>query len=79
MLNIKVLGTGCGNCLQTQQLIQQVADEMAVEVQINKETDLAMIMKYGALSTPGVVIDERLLHAGGIPSITQIREWLGRS
>lgn len=76
MSTIKVLGSGCSNCVQTAKLFEQVAAELGLEPTIEKETDLATIMKYGALSTPGVVIDEVLVHAGGVPSVGQVREWL---
>ena len=76
MTLIKVLGPGCSNCTQTAALIGKVADELGLELGIEKIDDLATIMGYGALSTPGVVIDEKLVHAGGVPSADQIRQWL---
>ncbi|WP_145200181.1 thioredoxin family protein [Planctomycetes bacterium Poly30] len=76
MTHIKILGTGCSNCAKTADLIRKVAAELGVEPVIEKETDLAKIMAYGALSTPGVVIDEKLVHAGGVPAAKEIREWL---
>ena len=76
MTLIKVLGPGCPNCAQTARRIEGVAKVLGVELQIEKEPDLATIMGYGALSTPGVVIDEKLVHTGGIPSVAQIRDWL---
>ena len=79
MTVIKVLGPGCSNCVQTAKLITKVAEELGVDVEIEKEADLAAIMGYGALSTPGVVIDEKLVHTGGVPSATQVREWLSKA
>ena len=76
MTVIKVLGPGCSNCKQTADLISKIAAELGVEVEVEKEADLAAIMGYGALSTPGVVIDEKLMHTGGVPSAAQIRSWL---
>ena len=76
MTAIKVLGPGCSNCVQTAKMIRKIAEELGVEVDVEKEADLAAIMGYGALSTPGVVIDEKLVHTGGIPSVAQIRAWL---
>ncbi|QDU65212.1 thioredoxin family protein [Engelhardtia mirabilis] len=76
MTVIKVLGPGCKNCVQTAKLINQAAQELGLEVEVQKETDIATIMAFGALSTPGVVIDDKLVHAGGVPTLAQIRGWL---
>ena len=66
-MEIKVLGTGCANCKSTINLIDAAAKEKGVEVTLTKVEDLQDIMTYGVMSTPGVVIDEKVVHAGGIP------------
>ncbi len=76
MQTIKVLGSGCANCENTAKLIQQIADDMQIEVTIEKVEDIAQIMAYGVISTPGVVIDEKVVHAGGIPDKDSIKGWL---
>lgn len=76
MLNIKVLGTGCANCNTTVKLIEDIARAKGVEVQIEKVEDIAEIMKYGVMSTPGVVLDGKVVHAGGVPSKDKIEAWL---
>ena len=68
MLHVKVLGTGCANCKNTIALVQAVAGEKGVAVEVEKVEELRDIMAYGILSTPGVVIDGRVVHAGGVPS-----------
>ncbi|HED65045.1 MAG TPA: thioredoxin family protein [Planctomycetes bacterium] len=73
---IRILGPGCANCAKTANLIAEVARELGVDATIEKETDVATIMKYGAMSTPGVVIDEELVHAGGVPTVEEVRSWL---
>jgi small redox-active disulfide protein 2 len=78
MTIIKVLGPGCRNCVQTAELVQKLVDEIGVQAKVEKVTDLATIMGYGVMSTPGVVIDEKLVHAGGIPTVSQVRDWLER-
>lgn len=75
-MNIKVLGTGCANCKTTAALIEQVAKDMGADVAVEKEEDLAQIMAYGVMSTPGVVIDEKVVHAGGVPDKETIKSWL---
>jgi len=76
MKTIKVLGSGCKNCETTAKLIQLAAEQAGVEIQLEKVTDMAEIMSYGVMSTPGVVIDGKVVHAGGLPGPDQIREWL---
>ncbi len=76
MKEIKVLGSGCANCQTTAKLIEDVAKELGVEVNIEKVEDIAQIMSYGVMSTPGVVIDGQVVHAGGVPSRDQIADWL---
>lgn len=75
-MDIKVLGTGCANCRNTIALIEQVAREKGVPVTLGKVEDLRQIMGYGVMSTPGVVIDGRVVHAGGVPSRGQVEQWL---
>lgn len=76
MKNIKVLGSGCKNCETTANLIKIAAEQAGVEINLEKVTDMAEIMSYGVMSTPGVVVDEKVVHAGGLPGPDQIREWL---
>jgi len=75
-LLIKVLGTGCANCNNTVKLIQATADELKVAVNVVKVEDIAEIASYGIMSTPGVVINEKTVHSGGIPSKKLVAEWL---
>jgi len=77
MKTFKVLGSGCKKCQTTADMITAKAAEMGVEVAIDKVTDMGAIMGYGVMSTPGVVLDEKVIHAGSVPSTTQIGEWLG--
>jgi small redox-active disulfide protein 2 len=76
MKNIKVLGTGCANCKTTYKLIEEAAAARGVAVQIEKVEDLQAIMGYGVMSTPGVVVDGKVVHSGGIPGRDKIDGWL---
>ncbi len=76
MKTFKVLGSGCKNCNTTADLIERKAREMGAEVQIEKVTDMAAIMGYGVMSTPGVVVDEKLVHAGGVPDAAAVEKWI---
>ncbi len=76
MKDVKVLGSGCRNCETTGQLIQQVADECGVTIALEKVQDIAAIMAYGVMSTPGVVVDGKVVHAGGVPDRKKVESWL---
>lgn len=76
MKNIKVLGTGCANCKTTLKLIEDAAQEKSVAITLEKIEDIQAIMSYGVMSTPGVVVDGKVVHAGGIPSREKIAGWL---
>ena len=76
MKDIKVLGTGCANCKTTLRLIEETASAKGVEVKLEKIEDMAAILGYGVMSTPGVVIDGKLVHAGGVPDRKKIEAWL---
>ena len=75
-MDIKVLGTGCANCRNTIALIEQVAQANGVAVSLSKVEELRDIMSYGVMSTPGVVIDGKVVHAGGVPSRDKVEQWL---
>jgi len=77
MKEIKVLGTGCANCNATMKLIEETAKAKGVEIRLEKVEDMAAILGFGVMSTPGVVIDGKVVHAGGVPSKAKIDEWLG--
>jgi len=76
MKNIKVLGTGCAKCTKTVELISNVANELNIAIQIKKETDPEVIMGYGVMSTPAVIINEVNVHSGSIPDTETIESWL---
>ena len=75
-MQIKVLGTGCANCTATLKLIADAASAKGVSVELEKVEDLQTIMGYGVMSTPGVVVDGKVVHAGGIPSKASVESWL---
>ena len=67
MKQVKILGTGCANCRHTLALVEQVAREKGVPIELEKVETLPEILRYGVMSTPGVVIDGQVVHAGGVP------------
>jgi len=76
MKNIKVLGSGCKNCETTANLIKIAAEQAGTEIELEKVTDIAQIMAFGVMSTPGVVVDGEVVHAGGLPGPDLIRQWV---
>ena len=75
---IKVLGSGCANCQKLETLAVKAAAELGLEAEIVKVTDVADIMAYGVMSTPGLVVDEELKVAGRVPSLDEIKALLQR-
>jgi small redox-active disulfide protein 2 len=73
---IKVLGSGCKKCLETIELVQVVADEKGVTIKIEKVTEMAKIMAYDVMSTPAVIVDDKVVHKGSKPTKDQIAEWI---
>ena len=75
MKNVKILGTGCANCKNTFALVEAVAREKGVEIELEKIEDIPSIMSYRLMSTPGVVIDGVVVHAGGVPTRSKVEGW----
>ena len=76
MKDIKVLGPGCKRCQATQGMVEAAAHDLGVEISIKKVTDYAEMAKYGIVSTPGIVIDGKVVHSGGLPKEDDLKRWL---
>jgi len=76
MLTIKVLGSGCANCKKLEAITRQVIEQMSVEAEVIKVTEYPDIMAYNIMSTPGLVINEKVVSTGRIPSSAEITTWL---
>jgi small redox-active disulfide protein 2 len=79
MLVIKVLGPGCENCQKVNEVAHQAAASMGMEAQFEKITNYDDIKKYPILSTPGLVINEKLVCAGRIPTVAEVTTWLANA
>jgi small redox-active disulfide protein 2 len=76
MNRIEVLGPGCNNCKRLEANAREAIAIAGVDAEIVKVTDYAKIMAYGIMSTPGLVIDGKVMSYGRIPSSGDIAEWL---
>ena len=76
MLTIKVLGSGCQNCQNLASLTTRAVNALSIEAKVEKVTDYAEIKKYNLLATPGLVINEKVVSAGRVPSEAEITTFL---
>jgi len=76
MLNIKILGAGCSNCKRLEQETKKAVDNLAIDAEVEKVTDYQRIMTYDVFSTPGLVINEKVVSTGKIPSQAELISFL---
>ncbi len=76
MLTIKVLGSGCANCKRVEQIVHKIVTEMGIEAEVIKVTDYNDIMAYNVLSTPGLVINKKVVSTGRIPTPAEVTSFL---
>ena len=67
-MEVKILGTGCPNCKRLEKIARQALAEMGVEATVTKVTDMVDILAYNIPATPGLVIDEKVVSYGRIPT-----------
>ena len=79
MLTIKVLGSGCANCKRVEQIVRKIVTEMSLEAEVIKVTDYNDIASYNILSTPGLVINEKVVSYGRIPSPGEVTTWIANA
>jgi small redox-active disulfide protein 2 len=76
MTTVKILGPGCANCRKLEAVAREAAASAGVQAEFVKVTDMKAIMGYDILATPGLVIDEKVVASGRIPTQAEIRQWL---
>lgn len=79
MLTVKILGTGCPNCKRLEAIAHEAADALDLEAEFVKVTELPDIMSYGVMSTPGLVINEKVVSFGRIPFPDEVTGWLNEA
>jgi small redox-active disulfide protein 2 len=79
MITIKVLGSGCANCKRLEQMARKAVSDLAVEADVIKVTEYPEIMKYGILSTPGLVVNEKVVSSGRIPTSEEVTAWVAEA
>lgn len=77
MLTVKILGSGCANCKRLEATAREAASSANVQADFIKVTDVNQILAYDVLSTPALVVDEKVVSSGRIPTVAEIRHWLG--
>ena len=75
-MNIKILGSGCANCINLEKAAKLAASELGIDATFEKVTDYADIVSYNIMSTPGLVVDDRVVLAGRVPTVRQVKELL---
>ncbi len=73
---IKVLGTGCKKCQKTEENVKEAIKELNLDASVEKVEDFRQIMAYGVMTTPAVVVDEKVVVSGKVPSIEDIKKFL---
>jgi len=76
MKQVKVYGPGCNRCETTAQMVRDAATRLGLEVEVEKVTDPKSIAMAGVMSTPGIAVDGKLVHTGGLPDGAKLDGWL---
>ncbi len=76
MKHVKVLGSGCKRCLTAAEMVHAEAKKLGIDISVEKVTDPALIAGYGVAATPGIVVDGKVVHAGGLPKPEDLARWL---
>lgn len=76
MKTVKVYGPSCARCATAEQMVKDTADKLGIAVEVEKVTDAKSIAMAGVMSTPGIAIDGKLVHAGGLPDTAKLETWL---
>lgn len=73
-MEIKILGTGCPKCKQLEQTVNEAVKSLNVEIHVSKVEEIDKILGYGVMRTPGLVINEKVVLTGRVPSVSEVKE-----
>lgn len=76
MKTVKIYGPGCNRCETTETMVKDTASRLGIMVEVEKVTDARSIAMAGVMSTPGISVDGKLVHAGGLPDAGKLEGWL---
>ena len=76
MMNIKILGTGCTKCKELERITRQAVEELSLTAEISKVEDIMDIMKYNIIRTPGLVLNEKVVLSGRVPTVNEVKNLL---
>lgn len=74
---IEVLGPGCTRCKEAFRVVQHVIEQEGLAIELVKDESIERMMALGLMSTPGVVIDGKIVMSGRVPKAEEVRQWLG--
>jgi small redox-active disulfide protein 2 len=77
-MEIKILGTGCTNCTNLEKSVREAVAELNLDASVVKEEDIVKIMNYGIMRTPAMVVEEKVIFYGRVPSVNELKEMLTR-
>lgn len=75
-MDIKVLGPGCARCFELERRVKRALEELKAEAAVEKISDIKKIVEYGIMSTPGLVIDGKVVVSGRVPALDEIKKWI---
>ncbi|MGB9745455.1 MAG: thioredoxin family protein [Bacteroidales bacterium] len=78
-MKIKILGTGCPRCVALENAVREAVTEMGIQAEIGKVQDIVDIMSYGIMHTPALVVEEKVLLSGRVPSVKEVKEILSKN
>jgi len=76
VLTVKILGSGCANCRKLEAVAREAADKAGIEAEFVKVTDMKDILAYEVMASPSLVVNEKVVSSGRIPSLAEIQGWL---
>ncbi|SET63703.1 small redox-active disulfide protein 2 [Natronincola peptidivorans] len=77
-MNIKVLGSGCKNCTTVEKNVKEALQQLNLQGDVEKVTDFKSIAEYGVMKTPGLVVNDKVVASGKVPTVDEIKSLLAK-